>query len=220
LAHSWPAFLSSPVCPRKVLSCWDPPSVPVGSSGELQEEVAVSCGIRSRKSHTSRPAHCFFGSAPPTARWCTSLGVPPHLLSSCLGSFDQEFRWRMESVTGPTTDSTWALMSLGFEKGGLGLRSAQVHALGGYLASLESAVPLVSSRFPLLSADEIGRRTVFLGELWQETFGPLPEKRSQRELSAAADSVLFSKLAASPDRLPAPWLASISSCSLRAFGGA
>ena len=60
-------------------------------------------------------------------------------LTAELGEFDKEFRESMESITGQTSDFTWAFMGLGCKMGGLGLRPSKLHALGGYLASFSGA---------------------------------------------------------------------------------
>jgi hypothetical protein len=54
--------------------------------------------------------------------------VPAHLLTAELGEFDKEFRESMESITGQTSDFTWAFMG-GCKMGGLGLRPSKLHAL-------------------------------------------------------------------------------------------
>ena len=158
-------------------------------------------------------------------RYCASVckvvhlfrTVPPHLLASELGVFDAEFRRCMETVTGPTTDFTWAFMSLGCTKGGLGLRSAEVHSLGGFLSSFCAASPLLLQRFPTVSRAGVESTLLTLGEDWSSAFGPLPAVLSQRALSAAADDALFPLLSASPECPPPTWLASIQSPTSSCF---
>ena len=81
--------------------------------------------------------------------------VPPHLLSAEFGQFDQEFRSAMELIIGRTSDFTWSFMGLGCARGGLGLRSSQLHALGGYLASFNSAAYWIKARFKAIAEADI-----------------------------------------------------------------
>jgi hypothetical protein len=141
--------------------------------------------------------------------------VSPHLW--CLAGFDSEFRSFMEVVTGPTSDFTWAFMSLGYRKGGLGLRSARVHALGAYLASLTEASKMIVDRFSSVSSASVQARIEFLREDWSKAFGALPEVVSQKALSAASDERLFPLLQASPQCPPAVWVASLQSVTSACF---
>jgi len=84
--------------------------------------------------------------------------VPPSLLSAELSQFDHEFRVAMETITGKTSDFSWAFMGLGCKKGGLGLRSSKLHALGGYLASFCSATGWMEARFQAIDKTDITQR--------------------------------------------------------------
>ena len=103
-------------------------------------------------------------------------------------------------------------MSLGCDQGGLGLRSAEIYSLGGYLSSLEAASALIKHRFPLAPASVLA----FLRDEWVETFGPLPDSITQRTLSQASDRGLLPRLYR-PDCPPAPWMASIQSMQSSCF---
>jgi len=92
--------------------------------------------------------------------------VPPALLSAELSQFDHEFRIAMESITGRTSDFTWAFMGLGCKKGGLGLRPARLHALGGYLASFCGATGWMKARFHAIEEADISARVDFLSASW------------------------------------------------------
>src|SRR5436190_11631408 len=108
-------------------------------------------------------------------------------------------------------------MSLGCRKGRLGLRSARVHALGAYLASLSSSAQMIGDRFPSISRETLQQRVSFLGEDWMTAFGKLPESLSQRSLSAAADEKLLPLLTSSPECPPAVWVASLQSPTSSCF---
>ena len=105
------------------------------------------------------------------------------MIYSQLGDFDQDFRTCMEHIIGRTSDFTWAFMGLGCKKGGLGLRSAQLHSLGGYLSSFSSASFWITARFASISQADVS--SYQLSFMWSSTFGELPEKLFQRALSAA-----------------------------------
>jgi len=145
--------------------------------------------------------------------------VPPHMIYSQLGDFDQDFRTCMEHIIGRTSDFTWAFMGLGCKKGGLGLRSAQLHALGGYLSSFSSASFWITARFASISQADVSSYQLSLNFMWSSAFGELPEKLFQRALSAATDDKLLPLLTASPACPPPTWVASIqnptSSCFWR-----
>jgi hypothetical protein len=151
-------------------------------------------------------------------RFCTSFckvvhlvrTVPPNLWGGCLTMFDSEFRSFMEVVTGPTSDFTWAFMSF-YRRGGLGLRSARVHALGAYLASLTEASVMIGERFPSIPPASVRARIEFLREDWSAAFGALPELVSQKTLSAASDEKLFPLLTACSACPPPVWVASLQS---------
>ncbi len=158
-------------------------------------------------------------------RYCASFckvvhlfrSVPPHLLSEQLSQFDAEFREAMESITGKVSDFTWAFMGLGCKKGGLGLRPSRLHALGGYLSSFHGASLWIKARFPAIPAADIDGRVNALSAAWSRTFGDLPERIVQSELSARTDQKLLPLLTSSPACPPANWVASIQSPSSASF---
>ena len=124
--------------------------------------------------------------------------VPPHLLSAEFAQFDQEFRTAIESIIGRTSDFTWSFMGLGCKKGGLGLRSSQLHSLGGYLASFHSASRWIKARFQAINEADITGRIDFLSEVWTKSFGKMPESLLQHFLSEATDLQMLPLLLASP----------------------
>ena len=87
-------------------------------------------------------------------------------------------------------------MSLGCKQGGLGLRSASVHALGGYFSSLSSCASLLEARFPALPVASVALRLAAVGEAWSSQYGEMPKAPSQRALSNAVDHTLLALLIA------------------------
>ena len=182
------------------------------------EEVSRRCGPASKKlDHLQTQALLL--------RYCASFckvvhlfrTVPPHLLTAELGEFDKEFRESMESITGQTSDFTWAFMGLGCKMGGLGLRPSKLHALGGYLASFSGASAWIKARFPAIPEADIQAREDFLTSAWSSAFGPLPQFARQHDLSAITDSKLLPLLLESPACPPATWVASIQTATSSAF---
>src|SRR5690606_10434654 len=96
-------------------------------------------------------------------------------------------------------------------KGGLGVRSAHVHALGAYLSSLASSADLIQARFPSVRADLLDLRVKGLTEDWSKAFGKVPTQLTQRDLSTAADDALLPLLLGSPECPPPAWIASVQS---------
>jgi len=146
--------------------------------------------------------------------------VPPNLLCEEFGEFDSEFRDAMQSITGATSDFTWAFMGLGCKKGGLGLRPSRLHALGGYLASFQCASRWIEERFSAaIPQSDVSSRLDSISEAWTRAFGPLPQSPilSQRALSEATDEKLLPLLTASPACPPANWVASIQNPSSSLF---
>jgi hypothetical protein len=143
--------------------------------------------------------------------------VPPVFLSEQLGQFDDEFREAMESITGKVSEFTWSFMGLGCKMGGLGLRPARLHALGGYLASFSTASLWIKARFSAIPEGEIDERVEFLSTAWSRAFGDLPASIGQHSLSVATDKVLLPLLTSSPACPPANWVASIQSPSSSCF---
>ena len=152
-------------------------------------------------------------------RYCASFckvvhlfrSVPPDMLSDQLLQFDTEFRMAMESITGGVSDFTWQFMGLGCKQGGLGLRPARLHALGGYLSSFYSASLWIKARFPAIPEDDLDARVNFLRQSWSQAFGDLPVLLRQHDLSAATDKKLLPLLTSSPACPPANWVASMQS---------
>ena len=143
--------------------------------------------------------------------------VPTGLISEELAMFDKEFRGFMETVTGPVSDFTWTFMSLSCARGGLGLRSAQLHALGGYISSLNSAAPLIIERFSFTSVPHLNARLDLLKSWWSSSFGSLPTSLTQKALSAATDEKVLPILTSSPSCPPPVWIDSIQSPTSSCF---
>ena len=90
-------------------------------------------------------------------------------------------------------------------------------ALGGYLASFNSAAYWIKARFKAIAEADIDGRIEFLSEVWSKSFGKLPERLIQHLLSAATDEKLLPLLLASPACPPSTWVASISSPTSSSF---
>ncbi len=129
---------------------------------------------------------------------------PPSHIRSASQNFDCSTRRALESILGgPLSDWSWQKASLPCSKGGLGLRSASVHAPAAFLDSSLRAAPLIEGLLkcppaPPVILDELVSSIAASSSRpdWQ-SLSDIDIPLKQRALSAVIDESLFNHLLSS-----------------------